>query len=216
MTSVRYNFLRPLLTAQPYIAGTNFEYCSKRVTHNLSTFRVDTQLKHGESLAHWQARHIGIDPDDLDLSPWLQVEPSKVSQGKVIIARSSRYHVQTFPWRHLVHQHAGKLLFVGLHDEHSAFQKSFGDIPYVPVRDALEMAQLIAGADLFIGNQSCPCWIALGVGQNLIQETFPPSPNSRIFRPNAKYVSSLNELFMNVIVPGQRVANTVTATQMLG
>src|SRR5688572_27894547 len=117
MTPARFNFIKPLLASQYYIGSASYEYFSKRVTHDISKFRVDAPLIHGESLAHWQARQVGIEPKDLNVAPWLGCEPSKETNGKVVIARSSRYHVQQFPWRHLVHQHAGRMLFLGLPDE---------------------------------------------------------------------------------------------------
>ena len=55
------------------------------------------------------------------------------------------------------------MVFVGSPDEHFAFQQYAGPVSYHHTPDYLELAQVIAGADLFIGNQSSPFWVAEGL-----------------------------------------------------
>jgi hypothetical protein len=182
MKGARFDALLPLLLAQDYITDVEYSDEQNDSSVNVATFRHDAIR--GESLAHWQARHLGV---EISTEPWLTVAPVE-HHGKVVIARSERYHNQFFPWSSLVHMHRGNVVFVGLDHEHKRFQKTTGAIvPFHRTQDLLELAQLIAGASLFIGNQSLPFWIAAGLGIPLIQETWEHDQNSIIERPNAQY-----------------------------
>lgn len=187
MTPWRAAFLIPLLEAQPYIKSAKFSDKPERVTYDFSMFRVNTKVIFGESLAHWHGRHVGIKPSKLDVSPWLQVKPADETLGRIVFARSPRHHHRDFPWQYLTFKFRTRAMFVGTREEHQMFCSRFGRVEYRRVENALEMAQLIAGSDWFYGNQSLPCWIALGLGHNLTQEGFPAAPNSKIVRENAGY-----------------------------
>jgi hypothetical protein len=60
-------------------------------------------------------------------------------------------------------------------------------MPYVSTRDFLELARVIAGAKVFIGSQSSPMSIALGLGKNVIQDLLLEDQNCRFRRKNAMY-----------------------------
>lgn len=189
MTEARANFLLPLIAAQPYITAATFSEHPQGVTHDFSHFRVTHRHLHGESLVGWQARHFRLDPASIDLSPWLTVTPSQETAGRVVMSRSTRYRSQEFPWRRLIQKYYRTALFIGLSDEHADFERRVGKVQHRPVSNALEIAELIAGSQLFVGNQSFPCWIAMALGVNLIQELYPQIPNSKIHRPNAVFAS---------------------------
>jgi len=77
-------------------------------------------------------------------------------------------------------------IFIGMPDEHAAFQELFNvQIPYYKCRDFLDMAEVIAGADTFISNQTFAYSIAKGVGQTTILETlsFRPLQTNECFLP---------------------------------
>lgn len=191
MTPKRAAFLLPLLKCQPYITDARYEENPQGVTIDFSHFRAHCPHKRHELLTYWHARFIGIaDPKaTIRLDPWLTVQPSPESRGKIVVARSLRYHNPKVSWRRTVDKYLDRLMFIGLPEEHEALQQRIGKvIPHRQVKDALEMAQLIAGSDLFIGNQSFPCWIAMAMGHNLIQETWPGSINSKVKRHNAKFL----------------------------
>lgn len=63
------------------------------------------------------------------------------------------------------------------------------NVSYRPTATLLELAELIAGSDIFVGNQSCPCWVAMGMGHRLIQETDMWNLNSVVRRDNAEFRS---------------------------
>jgi hypothetical protein len=182
MRGARYEAIRPLLLAQPYVTGVEWQDEPQGITHDLSHFR-QLPFKKGENLATWQARYVGV---EIDLDPWLTV-PDFVQHDKTVIARSLRYHNFFFPWPELIVKNA-PVVFVGLPTEHVALQKeTHWNFPHQPTANLLELAMVIRGAKLFIGNQSAPYWIAAGLGMPLIQESFEFDPNSIVQRPNCVY-----------------------------
>jgi ADP-heptose:LPS heptosyltransferase len=87
-----------------------------------------------------------------------------------------------------------RAVFVGLADEHSAFCAATGwDIPHHATDNMLELASVIAGAKLFIGNQSQALALAIGLGTPYCCELrqdlpllrnecyFPKQPNGNYF-----------------------------------
>jgi hypothetical protein len=127
----------------------------------------------------------------VELKPWLAPEPSSQTKGMVILSRSRRYHNPKFPWPRIVSELGSRAAFVGLPEEHSDFCRDVGrKVHYLPTSNFQRLASLIAGSDLFIGNQSSPCWVALGLGHPLIQETHMEIRDSIIPRPNARYVDN--------------------------
>lgn len=182
MRGARYEAIRPLLLAQPYVEAVEWQDEPRGITHDLSHFRT-LQFKNGENLATWQARYVGV---EISLEPWLTV-PDFVQHDKTVIARSLRYHNFFFPWGDLIMRN-GPVVFVGLPSEHIALQKeSHWSFPFQPTANLLELAQVIRGAKLFIGNQSAPYWIAIALGMNVIQESWEHDLNSIVPRENATY-----------------------------
>lgn len=191
MRGPRFESIRPLLELQPYIRSVRWEDHPEKSDYDFTTFRHDGRL--GEDLATWQARHLGV---KISLDPWLYVDRVE-HEGRVVIARSPRYHAPGFPWRELVARHRNPL-FIGLPTEHSAFCAAFGRVEYLPTENMLDVARVIAGASLFIGNQSSPMWVALGLGVPILQETHPLQPNTMIWRSNCRYTATsaeINELW---------------------
>lgn len=118
---------------------------------------------------------------------WLHVSPNK--KFEVIFARSTRHRELNFPWINFKRRFPNAV-FTGIETEHADFVNNFGEIPFYKAHDFLDLAQIIAGCDLFIGNQSLPYAIAEGLKVNRIQETSNLIPNC-IFnnQHNARYAS---------------------------
>lgn len=182
LKGARFDALKPLLESQPYIGKVEWQDEPRGFSHDLREFRQDERM--GESLLDWQARHLGM---SVASDPWLSAIRSPVAIGRTVIARSLRYRNRGFPWNVVMHKHRN-CLFVGTEEEHDDFKRAIAPVEFHPTKDLLELAEVIAGAHLFVGNQSCPFWIAAGLGVQIIQETFPQSPNSQIKRPNARYL----------------------------
>lgn len=121
-----------------------------------------------------------------ETKPWLRADvPWEVDGKPIVIHRSHRYRNEAFPWKKLVDQHGDRMVFTGLKSEHNDFVKEVGYVDFFYVDNLLELARVIAGAKVFIGNQSCPYAIAEGMKKNTIQETWLVDPNCLFDRPNA-------------------------------
>lgn len=188
MRGNRFEILRPLLEAQSYIHSVKYQdYAGSACQYDFSTFRFFNRERKLD-LARWQALHCGI--IDLDVSPWLKVNPCPLSNGKLVCARSQRYNTASFPWKHMMHPYSDRAIFIGIESEFIAFRAMFNQaITWHQTDNMLKVAEVIAGSDMFIGNQSAPMWIAMALGHMLIQETFSPEPNSVIIRPNAAFIA---------------------------
>lgn len=181
MTEELTSSLATLLEKQPYIAGC--EYTTERGDVDLddwvSHYRDDLNL------AEMYLTAVNR-PLQASRQPWLSV-PHPVRAGRIVMHRTSRYRNPLFPWRELWEQYHDDAIMVGHPDEHAAFCAEIGPIQYLPTRGYLELARVIAGCDLFIGNQSSPYAIAEALKIPTIQETSPRVPNCIFRRENACY-----------------------------
>ncbi len=101
---------------------------------------------------------------------WLTAKKDKRSAGRILINRSPRYNNYLFKWRSVVNHYDSRILFIGLPNEHRMFCNEFGEVEYLATKDFLEIAQLIAGCELLIGNQSACMTIAEGLKKRRILE----------------------------------------------
>jgi hypothetical protein len=170
----------PLLRSQDYILEAR---CWRDGDERLGV--VDGNAWRNVYNGFTQLCYAQVDPYGTPLSvcesPWLSVEKKRVA--RVVLNRSLRY--------------AGNLdysllkqddcVFIGLECEHVAFCSQWWDVPYYPTDNLLVAAEVIAGAELFVGNQSCCYAIAEALKQRLIQDTCVRCPNNIIVRDGAKY-----------------------------
>lgn len=183
----------PLWSAQSYLKSVTFAEKYPTGIHDLNRFRtlwINRQLcrKHGiDTLAKAHFYELGILKKFDEQEPWIQCGGA-ISTGKIIVHRSLRYNApnigpESFPWKAIVEKYHESMMFVGLESEHDVFCRNFGKkISYYKVSDFLELAKIIQGGSRFIGNQSFPLSIALGLGQRAIVEACPRSPDCRFLR----------------------------------
>jgi hypothetical protein len=185
MTPERANVLRPLLEAQDYIGKVIHGDAPKsEYVVNFSTFR-NGGLIYGVSLMELQSDWVNANTES---EPWLKVAPSAKSRGRIVCHRSPRYHNPYFRWDEIGEKFGTQLLFVGLpHEVEELRRVSKVHAEYAITNDYLELARLIAGADLFIGNQSSPMGLAIGLGVPFIQETCLWTPDCLYPRKNGFY-----------------------------
>lgn len=186
-----------LLRAQPYVLSC--EYCPpgerdailREGGVNADGWRG--QYKGGPNIIDWQADYLGCWP--ADRTPWLTV-PSPLAVAPAIIHRSFRYrHDYAVPWWDVPSGFRGRVAMVGSPAEYEEFCGRYGWVPYHPTADFLELARVIAGAKLFVGNQSAPMACALGLGVAVVQEVCPGTPNCRLpGRDNAQYIGHYSEV----------------------
>jgi hypothetical protein len=115
---------------------------------------------------------------------WLEIGGSE-SIMPVVINRSFRYQQSEMPWSSIMAKVRNSAVFVGFPQEHARFASEFGQVCYYSVKDSLELARIIAGAKWFIGNQSFPLSLALGLGVPTYHEMWLQSPDCVFKRPGA-------------------------------
>lgn len=188
-----FDALRPLLIKQPYITDMRWEDSAKGSDYDFTDWR-DGGYHPRRSLAHAQAHHVGI--FNLNTAPWIQAEPDARSNGRILVARSARYHNKSFPWYRVHQTYRKKILFIGLPDEHAQFKKLIrSNVDYLPTNDFLEIAGLIAGSKMIVCNQSSPGWVAMAMGHRIIQETFIRFQDSMIENKNALFIRNSSVRF---------------------
>lgn len=188
MTMKDFLFMEPFMKAQSYITG--FEPLDPRtaeITHNLDKFRAPF-VGHPGNYVDLYANCFGIfDPTEqmlLRTTPWITVpNPKKVEGKPIVINRTARWVPNE---RSPVYDQwikdgvIDEAIFIGLPEEHKAFEAFIGHpIQYQPCKDLLEVAEYIAGADKFVGNQSVALSIAIGLGKEFYCEARKDLPMER-------------------------------------
>ncbi|MXV15639.1 glycosyltransferase family 9 protein [Hufsiella ginkgonis] len=147
--------LVPLIGAQPYIHSCNVLE-NQHIDVDLDGFRKAGIPLHQGSIARWCSYVTGITPDIA--RQWLHVSPDNSFNETIVVARSSRYRNPMIDYSFL--SAYGNILFVGVEEEYLDMKKSIPALRWHPVSDFYELASVIAGCRLFIGNQSFPFSIA--------------------------------------------------------
>jgi hypothetical protein len=164
--------LTPLLLAQDYIN----ECCSfegQKIDIDLDQVRNAPIPFSKVSLSRWYFLVFGL---NADLSqPWLKVNPDDYLNESILIARSNRYRGHRIDYQFL--RRYPNIHFVGVEQEFKDMKAHIPHIQFRPVKNFLEMASLIAGAKLFIGNQSFPFSVAEGLKANRLLEVSANCPD---------------------------------------
>lgn len=200
---------RPLAEAQPYIKECRPEIAGEHIDWRSGMFRGDGFHSKCDTLMDAHIGHLRkatgvcdiIDPH----KAWIHCNPSSVGKGRVVINRTGRYNNPYFDWRSVVRQYGSRLLFVGAHVEHSAFCSVYGHVEHVPTNNLLEVAEIIAGSELFIGNQSAPYAICEGLKHESILEVCLFTSDCVFKRNNAQHVYN-GEMTLRPIGSGSEVS----------
>jgi hypothetical protein len=218
----RMQAINPLLLSQPYIISVK-TYEGEAIDWNASDFRMSYRRTNNLVSAHHR-HYLGqkhLPPVQVDQTqPWLTAEKADTC-GRVVINRTARYHNPSFPWKRVVETYGSLLLFVGTADEHTAFEQAFGTVEYRPTSDMLEVARLIAGCELFIGNQSCAFAIAEGLKHPRILEVsldrpdciYPASPICQYVANGAVTLPAVGAC-LGVFISAPEKANQVMHTMV--
>lgn len=160
-----YDALIPLLEVQHYIDDVIIEHDSKlSVDYDFKGWneRSDVWSQH---LSETQAKHVGLGRQHLIL-PWLTAPQKKIAP--IVISRSLRTHGASLDtWqRFLEGRKREDCVFLGFPEEQDAFIEYTGfKVVRYPTEDFLQVAGIIAGSELFLGNQSAALAIAEGLGK---------------------------------------------------
>ena len=175
LTYQDYEWLKPLLNRQSYIhySGT-WTQGTPEPDVDLDRFRGTLYRTFEGNIL--QAYHIAFGLPftmaDYD-TPWLTA--GTIETKPIVISRSMRYRPPNGEdgWRSIVADAdlGNNAVFVGTTAEHADFVKTFGvDVDYKPVKDFLELASIINGAELFVGNQGFAYSLAIGLGKSTVLE----------------------------------------------
>lgn len=183
----------PLARKQNYIREARCVQPGEHVDWHSGQFRGFGQWCPKVSLLGAKAYHLQatkrIGGNITGKERWLfSVDPSPLTQDRVVINRTGRYRNGYFPWNEIVNFYGDRLIFVGLPHEYRDFCGEFGMVEFRRTSNMLEVAELIAGSLLFIGNQSSANAVAEGLKHNLIQETSLQIPDCIFKRGNAQHV----------------------------
>ena len=177
-----FEMLAPLLDAQPYIEATQVFHPNQTVEVDLDQFRAVAGQSFATNFLSTYNKALGLPDGDISGEwPWLFVEPTKIAE--FVVCRSARYRSNkssTIPtWKAIIdgNDFENRAVFVGLPEEAEEFNQLFDvSIPYYKCKDFLDMAQVIAGADTFFGNQTFAYGIAQGLGKDTVLETLTWRP----------------------------------------
>lgn len=187
------NLVVPLLESQQYIKEARRYREGDRVDWVSAKFRQQGHYSVGETLMEAHRKHLtatlGLGEGLRGQTKWLTAIPDRRTAGRVVVNRTGRYRNQHFPWAQVVRHYGHRLLFVGLQHEWKDVCGQFGYMDFMPTSNLLEVAQLIAGSALFIGNQSCAFACAEGLKHPRIQETNLEFPDCIFGGDSVQYVA---------------------------
>lgn len=176
-----YEWLKPLLKRQSYIADVG-TWTQGTTEPDVDLDRFRGTLFRGFEGNYVEAYHLAfqIPFSTADYhSTWIEADP--VAVAPVVVSRTFRYRCPNGDavWKNLADQ--GQLedtaVFVGTPKEHEDFIRATGHrIKYHPVADFLEMANIVAGADLVMANQNFVYSLAMGLGKPAVLETIKIKP----------------------------------------
>ena len=192
-TVADFNLIEPLLRRQSYIT----DVVPWKGIHDIDLDQFRGVLFRGFEGNYVEAFHMTFKlPFTAEVynETWLEADAKRVAP--IVINRTFRYRCPsgTGTWQDFLAEAniTQNGIFVGSDDEHRDFvQKTGFNVPYYPVKDFKELADVIAGADLFMGNQSAAYSIAMGLGKSSVLETIKIKPlaNNECYFPrnNCQY-----------------------------
>jgi hypothetical protein len=198
MTQKDFEYMKSFMEAQDYISKFDVMTPQTEITHNLDRFRP-VFVGHPTNYIDIYSGVFNLNPTDTlknNSTPWLTVPSAAPINGRdVVINRTQRWVGTPGPqWAAWKAQGLeNRSIFVGLEEEYVAFKQQLSwDIPWAKTSTMLELGQIIAGADMFIGNQSSALAMAIGLGVNNIQceaRVDMPLPRNECYFPNMKNIT---------------------------
>lgn len=209
MNPETFHWLLPLLKRQKWIRSVEYAPDPPDNAINLNDFRgtwISPRKKSTRLFEAYFEHFVRPFPDEK--KAWLTADAALDTGHPVIIARSPRYRNDRFPWQKIAETYRGRMAFIGLPEEYQDWVNKFGPAAeYRPLIDALDMANTILGARLFIGNQSFPMSLALALNVPLIQETWMLQPDCYFDRPNAQFTNKTVQVTLPALDGAQWVCN---------
>jgi len=184
--------LGELLDRQPYLHVQSIPFDVWQlleVTHNLDKFREVSEV----SVARMHLKAFNV---DFDLTkPWLfNVEPLKVAKVVIHDTGEQRTPGHTVNWE-LLRPYVKECVFIGYKNDYDDFVKNRGlPVSWYQTETLYDVARIIAGANLMVGNQSAPYTIAEGLKIPVVVDLYIGKPQYP-FHPYHGYVGLCQEIF---------------------
>ncbi len=166
-----YDFLKPLLEVQSFIASVNTwnEFLPVSIDYDLNTFRkiffdMKTIQETNQNLLYSHQYVFGL-PMECK-GPWLDPIEAELKR-KILLSRSTRYH--SSDQMYLIQKGEPSMGFMGTDLEAECFKDCMRlEVPRVEIANALDAAKEIAASEKFLVNGTLFYWIALGIGHSNI------------------------------------------------
>ncbi len=167
--------LKPLLVSQSYIASC-IPYNSQLIDFDFDLIRSFPFPLNRGNICRWYFYLFAV---TADLSkPWLRVEADRNWNEYIVISRSQRYQAPGISYSFL--KKYNRKIFIGIESEWKEMKEQLSEIEYQPVKSFLELAKIIAGSKLFIGNQSFPFSLAEAMKTKRLLEVYHLCPNVNV------------------------------------
>ena len=167
--------------------------------YDLDAFRYVNLDLVFEHLAEVHAIPHAVVPDFSE--PWLSCD-LPYTAADVVINCSERYKADYMDWTaacSVIEEENASAVYIGTIHEYKRFlrnnQQLYGKLEFCPVEDAYAIMRVLAGAKVFIGNQSLPYSIAEGMKVDRILAVCTWVPNCSPFTSNAVAVDCPEKMF---------------------
>lgn len=195
-----YSFLNSLLNAQDYINEVKHLEDGKTnwsdVNINLDQFRTIHKKNLSKPLVQCFSEILNFNNINYK-NPWLfNIKKNKVKP--IIINRTLRYHdKEDINW-HLFKSIENKCIFIGSQKEHFEFSRLFNlNIDFFKTENAIDVASVINGCDLFVGNQSFCYSLAESLKVDRVLEVCFEKPNCGPLSENGFTSEKLEQVLLN-------------------
>lgn len=153
-----FDVIYELLKRQPYLNNVKIHQ-REQIDFDLDIFRLYVPNLVGTDITKFYQFCFPVWIDTCN--PWLFVEKNNIASNSILINRTDRYQVKNIDYGFL--SDYPSVFFVGLESEFKKIKKNIPNLEYLETKNLYELATIIAGCKLFIGNQSTPFAIAEGL-----------------------------------------------------
>jgi len=170
-----YKWLIPLIEIQPYIGNVKI-YEGEDFDFDLDYYMDTTHLVQYDEVSIVDNHFIAQNMEPIPYKKWLTAG-NKSTKEFIVVANSDNHHDDDVDYFRLLKDK--DYVFVGTKSEAQEFEDRSGVkcVKFYETSDALKLAMIINKCKYFIGNQSLPLAIALGLGKKCFVEQSPTYPN---------------------------------------
>jgi len=181
------------------IASTFLGEAGEQITAQIAP-RIEMDLPQW----HWECAGL---PGKAEVSaPWISGIPGK-RLADIVISKTDR-HPGEFDWCAL-REFSDRAIFVGHEDEHRAFCATHFRVNFYKAADLVDFVRVVAGAKLFVGNQSFGLALADALRTPRVAQIWDQSPNAV---SGADAYRHLSRELVNVYIGGTYVKNSKSET----